>query len=554
MFAASLNMAIHEYIISNGGDTILEFAKAASEGHPIMRFRVSSHFLLADTSSVFYYALSQLENPPASLANELPPPPSRHICEDGTEVNLYKMPQMEFNKNKSLTILLHAAHLRNAKVPEEISFQTFVDIAEVCLRYRLPSPLELQVEYEWLPQWLSEVSVDNPDGMVLISYAFGMRTIFGRVTKTVILNAVDDAEIDSKTSWPQAVREKIKDARAVKFAQVYECCMKAIEEYLGPRPIDTSQQSASFGGLTLTKVPRCPRGSSVCDATNLGWLILLYNELRLLPNIMMPGRGHDPLDTPRRSLKDLINCLRYLPSVPQGHSGICDSVFIFRSAINDISNSISGLTLYELRGLHGWPLSKHRARRDEEGMPDQIREIWSPLLQKRDSEKVALADERIALRVLSFVNTYNDLYSAAMINKIFYRVYKSHELQLLKRIISGGRFKIESRLSSSTIMGPTAEMEDSWTSSAASNTPLSNATSVLQDIESHIATLRLDSIGTDTRGDDSRLGRNTEEGPQPNRNEKFLFSEMFHIENKAIVLDEDKYLEAEHARAFNLAV
>ncbi|RFU30246.1 hypothetical protein B7463_g6082, partial [Scytalidium lignicola] len=559
MLTSPSNMAIHEYIISEAGDTILEFAKAASEGHPIMRFRVSSQFLLADTSSVFFHVLSQLENPPSTLSHELPPPPSRHTCEDGTKVNLYRMPQMEFNKHKALTILLHAAHLRHAKVPKEISFQTFVSIAEVCLRYRLTSPLELQVEYRWLPQWLDEISVDNPDGMLLISYAFGLRTIFRRVTKTVIMNSIDDAEIDSKDFWPQMVREKIKNTRAVKFAQVYECCTKAIGEYLGPRPIDTAQQSKSFGGLALTKVPRCPRGSSVCDATNLGWLVLLYNELRILPSIMRPGGGHDSLDIPRRSLQDLLNSLRYLPSVPQGHSGVCDAVFVFRSAVNDISNSISGLTFYEVTGIHGWALSKHRAQRGKEDISDEMREIRSLTHQKQRSEKVVLIDERIDLRILSFIDNYNDLHSAAMVNKTFYRVYKSNELQLLKHIISAGRFKIKPRSNSGSAEIGVIEGDGSWTHSVASDTPSSNSPYVLQDIESHIATLTLGSISDNAREqnhiqDSEATGSATYTEQRINQNEKFLFSDMFLIENKAMVADENKHLGEEQAREFHLGI
>ena len=40
--------------------------------------------------------------------------------------------------------------------------------------------------------------------------------------------------------------------------------------------------------------------------------------------------------------------------------GPCDYASAFRSATNDVFNSVPGLTLFEVAGRHGWALSRHK--------------------------------------------------------------------------------------------------------------------------------------------------------------------------------------------------
>ena len=42
------------------------------------------------------------------------------------------------------------------------------------------------------------------------------------------------------------------------------------------------------------------------------------------------------------------------------YHGVCDYASAFRSAINDVYNSVPGLTLFEVAGRHGWALSRHK--------------------------------------------------------------------------------------------------------------------------------------------------------------------------------------------------
>ena len=444
------DMAIREYVIAKNGDTILEFANAASEIHPILRFRVSSH-LLAEASPYFSQAMSPTQQGKSNSLdpmNDLPPPPSRHTCKDGMEVKVYRMPQIELNSDEALTILLHAAHMHNQKVPREIAFPVFVSIAEVCLRYRCTSPLELQVEYQWLPQWMHMAGEDSPDGLLLISYAFGLRGIFTRMSKTAILNTVDEEQIQSKELWPQAVRDKIGAIRSAKLAQIHECCTSAIEEYFRP-PSEDTERKASVGSLVLTTVPRCPRGSHLCDATNLGWLMLVYNELRVLPNIMTNVGFHSLPKSPKRSIKELVDCLRLMPSAPQVHSGVCDYAPAFRSAINDIYNSIQGLTLKDVSGKSGWALSKHA---EEDHMSPEVHELPVPDDDDVQKENPSMSShETICLRILSHLDDEDDLSNAAMIDKGFYGAYKRNEAALLKNVMKAVR-----RRTMSTVTGETA--------------------------------------------------------------------------------------------------
>lgn len=434
------NMSIREYVIAANGDTILEFANLTSGVHPILRFRVFSRFL-AEASPLFsqMFSLSPPgRNAPLDMLADLPPPPTTHTCKDGMEVKVYKMPQIESNENEALTLLLHAAHMHRQKVPREIEFSTFVSIAEVCLRYRCTSPIELQVEYQWLPQWVHMTGDEYRDGLLVISYAFGDRSLFTKITKDVILSAVDDAEIDCKKHWPLAVREKIMAVKAAKIAQIQTCCTSAIEEYFRP-PVEDFDRQTSVGSLALTTIPRCPKRSHICDATNLGWLMLVFNELRVLPNVMQNVGFHNLrlYMSPKRSLKELTDCLRLMPSAPSTHGGVCDYAPAFRNAINDIYNSVVGLTLWDVSGRSGWALSKHAGDDDEQDeLPPDQHELLAAVPSEEISRSSTISsNEVVCLQILLCLDDIDDLNAAAMINKGFYGVYRRNEALLLRNIM-----------------------------------------------------------------------------------------------------------------------
>ena len=497
----SLDRIIREYAIAPRGDAVLEFANTAMEWKPVYRFRVSSH-MLAETSPIFARMFSKEpdrhlddlaseEWDMADLEDELPPGASSCVCPDGSEVKLYRMPQLELNKEEALTALLHAAHMHNDKVPRDISFEKFVAIAEVSLRYRCTSPVEVFVEHRWLPQWMHKATEDMPDGLLLISYVYGLRRLFTRMSKTAIMNIVDERELKNKP-WPQKVKDKVWAVRNAKMAQVHTACRSAIEEYLRP-PMEGSgivephsrddmaiPQGTSIAGLmtwsqvttqlkplpappssndnmpapiALTSTPRCPKGNQWCDATNLGWLLLVYNELHLLSTVMRPtvlSHLQQP-QPPPRSLAQLVDALRLIPSPPHpvhagpgGRGGVCDPAPVFRDAINDVYNSVSGLTLFDISGRqHGWALS--RRRRDE---PQAILRVRRAGRQERSRSQDTASDERrpiisvpesIYLRVLWQLDSLEDIHSAAMASRGFYETFKKNELSLMRNVVRGER-------------------------------------------------------------------------------------------------------------------
>jgi hypothetical protein len=461
---------VQEIVISPRGDAILEFANIDAESEPVLRFHVSS-FMLAETSPIFAGMFARhsgaMEAYDDDITTQLPLPPTRYICKDGSEANLYRMPQLEHNRERSLEILLHAAHLHNDKVPREVSFEQFVAIAEVCLRYKCTSPLELYVEHRWLPAWMHKATDDMPDGLLVISYAFGLRQLFTRMSKTTILNIEDERELQEKP-WAQSIKDKIWAVRCAKMAQVQACCINAVQDYLRPpsqtavggsEPIPTPASTMSLdlrrntspssvapslpipsSPVILTSSPRCPKGSHWCDATNLGWLMLVFGELQLLPTIMKPtvlshlSYAQQP---PRRSLAQVVDVLRTVASPPHPvhRGGVCDPAPAFRAAINDIYNSVSGLTLYDVSGRsHGWALSRHRA-----GEPQAV--LLRGLRRMAASERGKISDlpESIRLRILCQVESAGDLLGAAMINSGFYDTFKKNELMLMRGIVCAGR-------------------------------------------------------------------------------------------------------------------
>ncbi|KAK1533596.1 hypothetical protein CPAR01_10304 [Colletotrichum paranaense] len=504
---------VKELAVAPRGDAVLEFAnigaengaEAEAEALPVLRYRVSS-FLLAETSPVFERMFTEHAHievhDDEDLTDQLTPPPTAYICPDGTEAKLYRMPQREGDREQALTILLHAAHMHNDKVPREVTFEQLVAIAEVCLRYRCTSPLELFVEHRWLPQWIHRGSEAMPRGWLLISYAFGFRQLFTRMSKTVILNLVDEDELEGMhVAWPRRIKEKIWGVRGAKMAQVEECCVSTIREYLRPPcravpPPGSDSSSVEVAStpatntsanpaLMFTSTPRCPKGSHSCDATNLGWLMLVYGELELLPTIMnssvlghlAAGSQQQQYSPPRRSLAQLVDLLRTIASPPLAvhMGGVCDPAPAFRAAINDIYNSVSGLTLHDVSGrAHGWGLSRHRSTQPQAVLHRGLRSFSDgkkvdlqlgqqgiqELLeqergQKQDQEQGKVLERSDAVRLLILercVESVEDLRAAALVNRRFYETFRENEGVLMGRFVGDARLRTLMKLTSMDVV------------------------------------------------------------------------------------------------------
>lgn len=141
--------------IAPRGDAILEFANEdVQDADGVLRFRVSS-YMLSEISPYFARLFSHhAHNMDPSCSPSLTHQPRTVVLPGGFEARLYSMPEPEPNRYNALSILFHAAHMQTDKVPRTVSFEQFVAVAEVCLRYECTSPLEGFVEHLWLPAWV----------------------------------------------------------------------------------------------------------------------------------------------------------------------------------------------------------------------------------------------------------------------------------------------------------------------------------------------------------------------------------------------------------------
>lgn len=446
---------IVERRISPTGDVVLEFANVESEKHPAFRFRVASHCLRETSSPIFGHMFSAhfrtvLDD---DIRRSLPSlPPSRHVCSDGSEVKLYRMPQTELNSERSLETLLHAAHGHHDRVPQTVRFEQFAAIAEVCLRYQCTSPLELAVEHRWLPQWRDNARDDMFSEALLISYVFGLPENFTHLSRIAILNMAGANYMQCR-SWPHHVEEKIEAVRLAKIEQVYEYCRATLNEYLCLTPTIDPMSSTDRSHAAPSSKLRCPRGDPACDAQNLGWYMKSLSELRMLSTIS-PALPRAPAPQPQ-SLQEIFDALCLMTSPPLCHGGICDFAPSFRAAIRDIYESVSGLTLFDVSGKHGWALSKLRSPRhsvqsqNNGAVNEQLFKIAEQRYEPRDhrhyhgSTSVLQEHGRNGsqddsdvcyFKILSLLDDPQDLRAAAQVSKPFYRSYLRNEAQLLAGI------------------------------------------------------------------------------------------------------------------------
>lgn len=275
--------------------------------------------------------------------------------------------------------------------------------------------------------------------------------------------------------------------------------------FTGPAPPNPPVSDADASLFSLTSTPRCPKASHACDASNLGWLLLVLNELHLLGagavSVMHTAAlTQSQRVSPRRSLAELLDALRCVPGPPGGgggqHGGVCDPVPAFRAAVDDVFNSVTGLTLLEVDGKReGWALS--RGPGDEEGASVELGGVLAqerdelgddlgyteaeatenedgdlssheehdtnmaidtpyshqiPATYPRRSSVAFTPDAPICQRILSHLSTSDDLYSAAMTNRTFYTAFKHNELAFMRRLVRANR-----RLTLSTLIGQPGE-------------------------------------------------------------------------------------------------
>lgn len=564
-------------VISKNGDTILEFANRPSDSLPILRFRVSSHYLIADdVSTLFSQMLSPGPITPSDMMDDLPKAPSKIIG-----VNIYRMPQMESNKHESLELLLHAIHGHTARLPgSDIDFPVFVSIADVCLRYRCTSPVILPVQYAWLPQWESRAAENDPEELLLIAYVFGARELFTEISRNIILNTKDDCDTKGTELWPQAIKNTVRTRRAIHMAQILDYCASVMKVYL-QTPRKNTERPVHVGSLELSTV-RCPRGSHTCDATNLGWLMLVYNELGVSPL--------SPKPSSKRSLKELIDSLSLISSPPQTHIGVCDFAPNFRNKINDISNTIVGLTLHDVSGQHGWALSKGKGPQNIAS--GEVFELSAQVSTKGcivEAEKAKEATRKaVSLRILSLLDNIEDLHSAAMIDKTFYDAYIKNEGKLLRNILkglkrassslaaeapvdTGNQSNLETTESlEATAVGLIDDFESAVSSISEHESENTAQCDDLYDVSPPVSPTDIATMPVLTSDEEARelLTRNVEATsrawamrgvPQPSKsekssapNEKFLACDFAHVDDKARVEEESKQLRGEKKKVVNL--
>ncbi len=379
-------------IIAPTGDTILEFGFP-----PSFKFRVSSQ-ALSQASTFFEYALKPYRQdqmdahnqPPAGLEHDLEH--TEFVRSNNTNLMTLRLKLNSHITLEAMTTLLYAAHMRIDRVPRRISFQEFADIAYVCYKYRCTTPVEIFVECFWLEQSFDKQNAEGYEDFLFISYVFGLDRTFHRQSRKALMKlrgGFGAAQEDTKL--PQEVWLRLHQVRTAKLRKTLQLCRATLEAYLPSddmpladtmrsRPISYSDADplANPGLLQLQRRARCRHGSHECDAANLGWLMLVFNTVGVLPAVLDPAKEDEFFQDRAHTLNSIICKLCAAPSAVGVHGDSCDYAPAFRNAMCDVYNSI--------RGLNVWDVN------------DRLTNKRSSMLNYSGVAAVAAADEQIGLR------------------------------------------------------------------------------------------------------------------------------------------------------------
>lgn len=162
---------------------------------------------------------------------------------------------------------------------------------------------------------------------------------------------------------------------------------------------------------------------------------------------------------------------------------MCDPARVLRAAVDDVYNSISGLTLFDVDGeRHGWALSRTNAHRPESSLkiplgsfsltapgdekvgaghmlkhegdnpettvdfhedrrydPHQDGDIDDDCIWAYHAPVTFAPDEPVCLRVMSCADNFDDLHALALTSRTFYAAFEQHELALMRGLVRNNR-------------------------------------------------------------------------------------------------------------------
>ena len=347
-------------VIAPNGDVIIEYGIPA-----IYKFRVSSQ-VLSQSSPFFDYALKpyrpdQMDPrspPPVNMEHELA---DTELIRTGfTSPMILRLKSDKHITFEALSTLFYAAHMRIDKVPRDISFRGFVDVASVCHKFRCTAPVELFVERVWLEQWIECLGKEGYEDFLFISYVFALERIFERTSQWAIMQLVSGQyatqEEDSRLPWEAWLHLRV--VQTSKLKEILQHCRKTLNSYLSreedaghaswPTSYPEADSRPDVEELRLKGPTRCVQGSYQCDAANLGWLMLVLNEIGVLPAILDTTKEERFLQWQTTSLESILCKLCAAPSAVGVHGDVCDYAPAFRDAMCNIYNGIKGLSIWDV--------------------------------------------------------------------------------------------------------------------------------------------------------------------------------------------------------------
>ncbi|KAF2187137.1 hypothetical protein K469DRAFT_663168 [Zopfia rhizophila CBS 207.26] len=152
--------------------------------------------------------------------------------------------EIEEQHVKAIEYILRASHLQHDEVPNNVTFENLVEVAETCNRHAVIQALRPYLRM-WSYPWLSKLKEPGYELWLVVAYEFGYHDIFAHLSEEVAMNMRLTTSGEylmpygvnlSTSKLPGFILKNLIRFRQEHLEDIIECCYEFIDYYSGKEP------------------------------------------------------------------------------------------------------------------------------------------------------------------------------------------------------------------------------------------------------------------------------------------------------------------------------